>query len=89
MRIEITLAKATPLPAGALEALTQEFTTRIDKQFDDPQVSCKKRGKAPMTGSIRNNPPCVVAPPGFCVPVFFNASPPIFYPQAVTSVLLI
>jgi DNA-damage-inducible protein I len=44
MRIEITLAKATPLPAGALEALTQEFTTRIDKQFDDPQVQVRYAG---------------------------------------------
>ncbi|MFS2224037.1 DNA damage-inducible protein I [Pantoea sp. B65] len=35
MRVEVTVAKTTPLPAGALEALTQELTKRIDKQFPD------------------------------------------------------
>lgn len=44
MRIEITLAKATPLPPGALEALTQEFTARIDKQFADSHVQIRYAG---------------------------------------------
>ncbi|TKI07690.1 DNA damage-inducible protein I [Martelella alba] len=44
MRIEITLNKATPLPAGALEALTREFTTRIDKHFADTQVQVRYAG---------------------------------------------
>ncbi len=44
MRIEITLAKATPLPAGALEALTQEFTTRIDKHFTNSHVQVRYAG---------------------------------------------
>ncbi|NDL61928.1 DNA damage-inducible protein I [Acerihabitans arboris] len=44
MRIEITLAKATPLPAGALEALTKEFTARIDKQFTDSHVQVRYAG---------------------------------------------
>ncbi len=44
MRIEITLAKATPLPTGALEALTQEFTARIDKHFTDSHVQVRYAG---------------------------------------------
>lgn len=35
MRIEITIAKTTPLPAGALEALSGELTRRITTQFPD------------------------------------------------------
>lgn len=37
MRIEITVAKTSPLPPGAMEALTGELTKRIDKTF--PEVS--------------------------------------------------
>lgn len=37
MRIEVTIAKTTVLPAGAIDALAQELTRRIDKQF--PQHS--------------------------------------------------
>ena len=44
MRNEITLAKAIPLPPGALEALTQEFTARIDKQFTDSHVQVRYAG---------------------------------------------
>lgn len=33
MRVEVTVAKTRPLPAGAIEALTQELTKRIDKHF--------------------------------------------------------
>ncbi|MFG1172987.1 DNA damage-inducible protein I [Erwiniaceae bacterium CAU 1747] len=35
MRVEVTVAKTTSLPAGAIEALTQELSKRIDKQFPD------------------------------------------------------
>lgn len=35
MRIEVTVAKTTSLPAGAIDALTQELSKRIDKQFPD------------------------------------------------------
>ncbi len=35
MRIEVTVAKTTALPAGAIDALTQELTKRIDKHFPD------------------------------------------------------
>ncbi|MGL9773882.1 MAG: DNA damage-inducible protein I [Sodalis sp. (in: enterobacteria)] len=41
MRIEITLAKATPLPAGALEALSKELHLRIDKQFADAKLQLR------------------------------------------------
>lgn len=35
MRIEVTVAKTTSLPAGAIDALTQELSKRIDRQFPD------------------------------------------------------
>lgn len=35
MRVEVTVAKTTALPTGAIEALTQELTRRIDKQFPE------------------------------------------------------
>ncbi|WP_455818058.1 DNA damage-inducible protein I [Pseudomonas cerasi] len=35
MRIEVTVAKTTSLPAGAIDALTQELSKRIDKHFPD------------------------------------------------------
>ncbi|WPM85879.1 DNA damage-inducible protein I [Apirhabdus apintestini] len=35
MRIEITLAKATPLPPGAVDALSEELTRRIEAAFPD------------------------------------------------------
>lgn len=35
MRIEVTVAKTTSLPAGAIDALTQELSKRIDKKFPD------------------------------------------------------
>ncbi|BAE74325.1 DNA-damage-inducible protein I [Sodalis glossinidius str. 'morsitans'] len=41
MRIEITLAKATPLPAGALEALSKELHLRIDKQFAEAKLQLR------------------------------------------------
>ncbi|AUX72361.1 DNA damage-inducible protein I [Erwinia pyrifoliae] len=35
MRIEVTVAKTTSLPAGAIDALTLELTKRIDRHFPD------------------------------------------------------
>lgn len=35
MRIEVTIAKTTVLPAGAIDALTREFSRRILDQFPD------------------------------------------------------
>nr|VUD30648.1 DNA-damage-inducible protein I [Raoultella sp. NCTC 9187] len=33
MRIEVSIAKTTALPSGALEALNNELSRRIDQQF--------------------------------------------------------
>ena len=39
MRIEVTVAKTTALPAGALDALADELSRRINDQFPDhPQA---------------------------------------------------
>lgn len=35
MRVEVTIDKTKPLPAGALEALSGEFSKRINQQFSD------------------------------------------------------
>ena len=35
MRIEVTVAKTTALPAGALDALADELSRRINYQFPD------------------------------------------------------
>ncbi|BBQ84394.1 MULTISPECIES: DNA damage-inducible protein I [Enterobacteriaceae] len=35
MRIEVTIAKTTALPAGALDALANELSRRINSQFPD------------------------------------------------------
>lgn len=35
MRVEVTVAKSRPLPAGAIEALSQELARRIDKHFPE------------------------------------------------------
>lgn len=35
MRIEVTIAKTTVLPAGAIDALACELSRRIDSQFPD------------------------------------------------------
>ena len=37
MRIEVTIARTTVLPAGALDALANELSRRIDSQFPDQQ----------------------------------------------------
>lgn len=35
MRIEVTIAKTTPLPPGAIDALSQELSRRIHDHFPD------------------------------------------------------
>ena len=65
MRIEVTIAKTSPLPAGAIDALAGELSRRIQYAFPDNEghVSVRyalakfsrKRGKAPMTGLSANN----------------------------------
>ncbi|QHM70593.1 DNA damage-inducible protein I [Mixta intestinalis] len=35
MRVEVTIARTTQLPAGAIDALTQELSKRIDQAFPE------------------------------------------------------
>lgn len=44
MRIEITIDKLKPLPAGAIEALTGELNKRIGQHFSDAPVSVRYAG---------------------------------------------
>ncbi|EHD21025.1 MULTISPECIES: DNA damage-inducible protein I [Brenneria] len=41
MRVEITIAKSSPLPAGAIEALTTELGRRIHRQYPDIPVQVR------------------------------------------------
>ncbi|MEN4929206.1 DNA damage-inducible protein I [Erwinia billingiae] len=43
MRIEVTVAKTTYLPAGAIDALSSELVKRIDKQFPESSNSVSVR----------------------------------------------
>lgn len=43
MRIEVTVAKTTVLPAGALDALADELSRRINNQFPDSGGSVSVR----------------------------------------------
>ena len=38
MRVEVTIDKTRPLPAGAIEALTGELGKRVNRQFPDAVV---------------------------------------------------
>lgn len=38
MRIDVTIDKTKPLPPGAIEALTVEFSNRVNRQFPDATV---------------------------------------------------
>ncbi|MGL9720160.1 DNA damage-inducible protein I [Symbiopectobacterium sp.] len=38
MRVELTLAKSAPLPAGAIEALTHELTQRVHRHYPDSAI---------------------------------------------------
>jgi DNA-damage-inducible protein I len=54
MRIEITLDKTRPLPDGALPALCQELTHRIDKYFPELDNSVKVRYASSNNLSVFN-----------------------------------
>ncbi|MBG6241830.1 MAG: DNA damage-inducible protein I [Candidatus Symbiopectobacterium sp. Dall1.0] len=41
MRVELTLAKSAPLPAGALEALTHELTQRVHRYYPDSAIQVR------------------------------------------------
>ncbi|MGO4843235.1 DinI-like family protein, partial [Rhizobiaceae sp. 2RAB30] len=43
MRVEITVSNTRPLPAGAIEALSDELSRRIDEQFPDSTNHVKVR----------------------------------------------
>lgn len=43
MRIEVTIAKTTPLPPGAVDALTGELSRRIQQAWPDIPTEVKVR----------------------------------------------
>lgn len=43
MRIEVTVAKTTSLPAGAIDALSAELSKRIDQHFPETSNSVSVR----------------------------------------------
>ena len=43
MRVEVTIDKTKPLPAGALDALSGELSKRINKQFSDHENKIQVR----------------------------------------------
>jgi len=44
MRVEVTIDKTKPLPPGAIEALTGEFSKRVNRQFPDTTVQIRYAG---------------------------------------------
>ncbi len=44
MRVEVTIDKTKPLPPGAIEALTGEFSKRVNRQFPDTIVQIRYAG---------------------------------------------
>ncbi|AHG22224.1 damage-inducible protein I [Chania multitudinisentens RB-25] len=44
MRIEVTIDKTKPLPSGAIEALSSEFSKRVKHQFPDTVVQIRYAG---------------------------------------------
>ncbi|MRS13589.1 DNA damage-inducible protein I [Enterobacteriaceae bacterium RIT691] len=56
MRIEVTIAKTTVLPAGAIDALSSELTRRILNQFPD------RDGQVSVRYAAANNLSVIGAP---------------------------
>ena len=56
MRIEVTIAKTTVLPAGAIDALTSELSRRILEQFPD------RDGQVSVRYATANNLSVIGAP---------------------------
>lgn len=44
MRVEVTIDKTKPLPPGAIEALSSEFSKRVNRQFPDTTVQVRYAG---------------------------------------------
>lgn len=59
MRIEVSVARSTLLPAGALEALRDEFSRRIAQQFPESQhqVTVRLAGsnQLSVTGGLKED----------------------------------
>lgn len=49
MRIEVTLDKSKPLPVGAIEALTGEFSKRLQHRFPGAKVQIRYAGANGLT----------------------------------------
>ncbi|MEH2920859.1 DNA damage-inducible protein I [Samsonia erythrinae] len=49
MRVEITLAKTTPLPPGAIDALQQELTNRIHRIYPDIPIQVRYASSNSLT----------------------------------------
>lgn len=51
MRIDVTVAKTTKLPDGAIDALAQELTKRINRQFPETEhaVAVRYSGSHSLT----------------------------------------
>ena len=58
MRIEVTIAKTTVLPAGALDALAGELSRRINSTFpeNDGAITVRYATANKMTFYCSNNP---------------------------------
>ncbi|MBB1199726.1 DNA damage-inducible protein I [Enterobacteriaceae bacterium 89] len=56
MRIEVTIAKTTVLPAGAIDALTDELSRRILNQFPDREGQVSVRYAAANNLSVLGAP---------------------------------
>lgn len=52
MRIEVTIAKTTVLPAGAIDALSSELSRRIMNQFPDQEGQVSVRYAAANNLSV-------------------------------------
>lgn len=52
MRIEVTIAKTTPLPAGAVDALNHELARRISHSYPDTENHVLVRYAANNTLSV-------------------------------------
>jgi DNA-damage-inducible protein I len=49
MRVEVTIDKTKPLPEGAIEALTGEFSKRLQQRFPDTKVQVRYAGANGLT----------------------------------------
>ncbi|NAP58152.1 DinI-like family protein, partial [Escherichia coli] len=55
MRIEVTIAKTSPLPAGAIDALAGELSRRIQYAFPDNEGHVSGRFAAGINLSVHGS----------------------------------